>query len=330
VWLGWFLAKTLADFAPLAAERGDTARVAWCASEIERLAQVIDAHGWDGSWYRRAYFDDGAALGTHQDFECRIDAIAQSWAVIAGIGDKSRAALALAKSEELLIREEPRTMLLLWPPFEHTPRDPGYIKAYPAGVRENGGQYTHGVLWTLQALARSGEGDRAGRLLSLLNPIQHARTREDCLRYRVEPYVVAADVYSAPGHEGRGGWTWYTGAAGWMYRVVLESVLGFTRRGDLLSISPCVPRAWQRFEIEYRHGQSLFTIRVDNPQGVMSGVRKIELDGELVADPVRLDGSGGVHTIRVVMGTILPGRTVASLSDSSTQPPHSAHSRASS
>jgi cyclic beta-1,2-glucan synthetase len=324
VWLAWFLAKTLLDFEVLAKGQRDLGRASWCEQEVKRLARVVDEHGWDGSWYRRAYFDDGTPLGTQQGDECKIDAIAQSWAVISGIGDPNRAALALAKSEELLIREEPRTMLLLWPAFERTPHDPGYIKAYPPGVRENGGQYTHGVLWTLQALARLGEGDRAGRLISLLNPVQHARTRADTLRYRVEPYVVAADVYSGAGHDGRGGWTWYTGAAGWMYRIVLESMLGLARRGDHLTMAPCVPRAWNGFEIEYRYQKSVYVIRVENPHGVMSGVRKLEVDGNVITDGrIALDGGGGRHEVRVLMGgdadqrspSLFPEATASALDD---------------
>jgi cyclic beta-1,2-glucan synthetase len=303
VWLAWFLAKTLADFAEVAERRGDHARVERCRRLRERVAKAADAEGWDGAWYRRAYFDDGAPLGTHSDSECRIDAIAQSWAVISGAANPERAALAVTKSVELLLREEPKTLLLLWPPFEQTARDPGYIKAYPPGIRENGGQYTHGALWTLDAFARLGDGDRVGKLLSLLNPIEHARTRETSRRYRVEPYVVAADIYSAPGHEGRGGWTWYTGSAAWMYRVVLESVLGFVRRGELLSLRPCIPKSWRGFEIAYRHRDSVFSIRVENPNGVSAGVRSVELDGNLVADGnIRLDTPGSRHEVRVVMG----------------------------
>jgi cyclic beta-1,2-glucan synthetase len=223
--------------------------------------------------------------------------------VISGAADRERAALAVTKSLELLLREEPKTLLLLWPPFEHASRDPGYIQAYPPGIRENGGQYTHGVLWTLDALARLGDGERVGKLLSLLNPIEHARTREASRRYRVEPYVVAADIYAAPGHEGSGGWTWYTGSAAWMYRVVLESVLGFVRRGQLLSLNPCIPKSWRAFEIAYRHRDSLFSIQVENPSGVSSGVRKVELDGKLVADGnIRLDAPGARHEVRVLMG----------------------------
>ena len=304
VWLAWFYAKTLAEFSDIAREQRDLERVAICQREIERMARAVDEHAWDGSWYRRAYFDDGTPLGTSSGDECRIDAIAQSWAVISGIGDASRASLAVAKSEELLLREEPKTMLLLWPPFEHTPHDPGYIKSYPPGVRENGGQYTHGVLWTLQALARLGEGDRAGRLMSLLNPVQHALTRTEALRYRVEPYVVAADVYSAPGHEGRGGWTWYTGAAGWMYRIVLEWILGLRRRGAELSLSPCVPRHWSNFEIEYRFQKSVYVIRIENPNHVTRGVREMELDGQSISgDTIELEGSGVRHEVRVLMAS---------------------------
>ncbi len=303
VWMAWFLAKVLSDFAEVAAERGNAERASWCRNEIRRLAGAVDEHAWDGSWYRRAYFDDGAPLGTHSDSECRIDALAQSWAVISGIARPDRAALAVSKSEELLIREEPRTMLLLWPPFEHHAHDPGYIQAYPPGIRENGGQYTHGVLWTLQALCALGEGDRAGRLLTLLNPIQHARTREAAERYRVEPYVVAADIYSASGWDGRGGWTWYTGSAAWMYRITLEYVLGVSRRDDHLRVNPCIPRGWRSFDIEYRFGESTLAIHVENPEGVATGVRRVEVDGLLVEDGrIPLSSHVGRRSVRVLMG----------------------------
>nr|MDQ2647558.1 glycosyl transferase [Myxococcota bacterium] len=303
VWMAWFLAKVLSDFAEIAAERGNAERASWCRNEIRRLAAAVDEHAWDGSWYRRAYFDDGAPLGTHSDSECRIDALAQSWAVISGIARPERAALAVAKSEELLIREGPRTMLLLWPPFEHHAHDPGYIQAYPPGIRENGGQYTHGVLWTLQALCALGEGDRAGRLLTLLNPIQHARTRESAERYRVEPYVVAADIYSASGWDGRGGWTWYTGSAAWMYRITLEYVLGVSRRDDHLRVNPCIPRGWRSFDVDYRFGESLLAIHVENPEGVSTGVRRVEVDGQLVEDGrIPLSPQVGRRNVRVLMG----------------------------
>ncbi len=303
VWLAWFLARTALDFAAIAEGRHDTERVAWCQALVGRLAHAVDAEGWDGAWYRRAFFDDGTPVGSGANAECSIDAIAQSWAVIAGIGDRARAGRAIRSSEEKLMRTGDALMRLLWPPFDKCEPDPGYIRAYPGGIRENGGQYTHGVLWTVQALALLGEGDRALALLSLLNPIHHASTREHAERYQVEPYVVAADVYDAPGHVGRGGWTWYTGAAGWMYRIVVEHVLGVRREGARLVIDPCVSREWKSFEVTYRDGDGELHVVVENPDGVEHGVRRIEIDGrELPGLAVPLSGARGRREVRVLMG----------------------------
>jgi cyclic beta-1,2-glucan synthetase len=303
VWLAWFLARTALDFSVIAKGRDDAARVTWCESLAGRLAHAVDAEGWDGAWYRRAFFDDGKPLGSRENTECSIDAIAQSWAVIAGIGDRERARQAVRSSEEQLVRPEDALMRLLWPPFDTTLPDPGYIRAYPGGIRENGGQYTHGVLWTVQALTLLGEGDRAVALLSLLNPIHHASTRPLAERYQVEPYVVAADVYDAPGHVGRGGWTWYTGAAGWMYRILIEHVLGVRREGQRLAVDPCVARAWKAFEVTYRDGEGEIHILVENPDGVEHGVRRVEIDGRELPDfAVPLTGATGRREVRVVMG----------------------------
>jgi cellobiose phosphorylase len=303
VWLAWFLARTAMDFSAIAKARSDGARVAWCESLVGRLAHAVDAEGWDGAWYRRAFFDDGTPLGSRENSECSIDAIAQSWAVIAGIGDRERAKLALRSSEEHLLQTEGAFMRLLWPPFDKGEHDPGYIRAYPGGIRENGGQYTHGVLWTVQALTLLGEGDRAVALLSLLNPIHHATTRPLAERYQVEPYVVAADVYDAPGHVGRGGWTWYTGAAGWMYRILVERILGIRREGPLLVIDPCIAREWKGFELTYRDGAGEVHVVVENPEGVEHGVRRVEIDGHESANgAVLLTGAAGRREVRVVMG----------------------------
>jgi cyclic beta-1,2-glucan synthetase len=304
VWLAWFLARTLLDFAPLAQARGDHERAAWCRQQISRLTRAAERSAWDGEWYRRAYFDDGTPLGSKQNTECSIDAIAQSWAVIAGVGDRERAAQAVAAAEARLVRERDRMMCLLDPPFQHAAPDPGYIRAYPPGIRENGGQYTHGVLWTIQALTLLREGNRAGALLELLNPVYHASTPEGVQRYRVEPYVVAADVYAGSEHAGRGGWTWYTGSAGWMYRIALERVLGLRRGGKTLSLQPCIPSGWRQFELEYRYLSSSYRIRVDNPEHVSCGVAQLELDGKPVREGyVRLADDGKVHELRVTLGT---------------------------
>jgi cellobiose phosphorylase len=304
VWLAWFLARTALDFAEVAKARGDEARVVRCESLAHRLALAVDEHGWDGAWYRRAFFDDGTPLGSHVNAECSIDAIAQSWAVIAGLGDGERAQQALRSSEERLIQTESALMRLLSPPFDRAEPDPGYIRAYPNGIRENGGQYTHGVLWTVHALTLLGEGDRAVALLSLLNPIHHASTREGVERYQVEPYVVAADIYDAPGHVGRGGWTWYTGAASWMYRVAVERILGVRREGMELVVDPCIARAWRGYEMTYRDGEGEVHIVVENPDGIEHGVRRVEIDGrEAPGGRIPLTGAAGCREVRVVMGS---------------------------
>jgi cellobiose phosphorylase len=305
VWMAWFLAVVSRDFARLAAARGDAERAARCAVEIARLAGAVEAHAWDGAWYRRAYFDDGAPLGSRENDECSIDAIAQSWAVIAGIGDPARARRALLSTDERLVKEEDRMVLLFTPPFARTAHDPGYVKAYPAGLRENGGQYTHGVLWTVLAQTGLGNGDRAGELLAMLAPIHHAATPEQVARYAVEPYVIAADVYAAAGHVGRGGWTWYTGAAAWMYRIALESMLGISRHGAALHVAPCIPSAWPGYEVSYRYGGSRYRIAVVNPEGRCGGVVRIEVDGAvLVGEAIPLVDDGREHAVRVVMGAV--------------------------
>lgn len=301
VWLGWFLSKALRDFAPVAAARGETQRSEHWLAQAAQVTRAIEAHGWDGAWYRRAYFDDGTPIGTRSAAECRIDAIAQSWATIAGGGDPARAARALKESERLLLNRETGMMLLLTPPFAHSQPDPGYISSYPAGVRENGGQYTHGVLFTLRALAQSGDRERTSRLLDALNPILHGDTPAKVSRYKVEPYVVAADVYASPSHFGRGGWTWYTGAAGWFYRVVLEDILGIQRHADQLTFKPCVPPHWQSFEVTYRYGRSQLNISVDT-SAQSGGVRLLVNDAPQRNLSLQLRDDGRTHTVRLELG----------------------------
>ena len=262
VWLAWFLITTLKRFAAHAEARGDSA----AATELQQRAAgyltAVEAHGWDGAWYRRAFFDDGSPLGSAANVECRIDSIAQSWSVIAGGNDPARQQQAMRSLEEQLVLEDPRIIELLTPPFHAMAADPGYIKGYVPGVRENGAQYTHAALWAVLATALQGRGNRAFELFQMLNPLTHSDTAEAVARYKVEPYVVAADVYTTPASLGRGGWTWYTGSASWFYRVGLEAILGFTKRGDSLHIAPCVPDHWPEFTIEYRFGSSLYVITV--------------------------------------------------------------------
>jgi cyclic beta-1,2-glucan synthetase len=307
IWLGWFLYATLKEFEVICNARKDKARANLYRQHMKRLKDALEEHGWDGDWYRRAYFDNGAPLGSSLNDECRIDSIAQSWAVISGAADPERVARAMAAAEQHLIRRGEGIVLLFTPPFDRTAIDPGYVKGYVPGVRENGAQYTHAATWLLIAYAMLGDGDRAGELFAILNPINHALTRAGMHRYKVEPYVVAADVYSVPPHAGRGGWTWYTGAAGWMYRAGLESILGFRPCGDRLQISPCIARSWREYEINYRRGSTSYNIKVENPEGVNQGVASVELDGasqETAEIPLIDDGK--FHLIRVVLGEKLP------------------------
>ena len=304
VWLAWFLIATLRRFAHHAELRNDGAVVDRCRHRADEYAAAVDRHAWDGAWYRRAYFDDGTPLGSASQMECQIDSIAQSWAVLSEAGDPDRAATAMRSVSERLVRDDERMILLLTPPFDHTDRDPGYIKGYLPGVRENGAQYTHAALWTVLAAAGLGDGDRAFHYYDLLNPLTHARTREDAERYTVEPYVIAADVYDSPGHVGRGGWTWYTGSASWSYRAALEGILGFTKRGDRFSVWPCIPKAWSGFTVHYRFRGSMYHVRVSNPNGASTGVTSVTLDGAAMPDKwITLVDDGREHEMVVVLGT---------------------------
>jgi cyclic beta-1,2-glucan synthetase len=305
IWLGWFLHATLAAFAPLAQVRGEEPRAAKWLAHAALLRTALERDGWDGDWYRRGYFDDGTPLGSATSEECRIDSIAQSWSVISGAAEPGRAVRAMAAMDEQLIGHGEGLALLFTPPFDRTPLDPGYIKGYPPGIRENGGQYTHAAAWSAIAFAALGDGDRAAALFSLLNPINHTSTRADVQRYKVEPYVVAADVYSVAPHVGRGGWTWYTGSAGWLYRAGLEAILGFRLQGEVLSLSPCIPKAWPRFEIVFRYRSARYEITVENPDSVCRGVAHAELDGRTLTDGatrVPLVDDGQAHTVRVILG----------------------------
>ncbi|HHW14171.1 MAG TPA: glycosyl transferase family 36, partial [Firmicutes bacterium] len=300
VWLGWFLYAVLQAFAPVCRARGDSARAETYEQAAAALGAALDRHGWDGQWYRRAYTDQGTPLGSLQNEECQIDCIAQAWAAISGAAPPARVRAALASVHHRLLDREEGLLRLLTPAFAHTEPSPGYIQAYPRGVRENGGQYTHGAVWMIIAWAKLGEGNRAYELLRLLNPIYHAQTQGEALRYRVEPYVVAADVYSAPPYAGRGGWTWYTGAAGWFYQAALEWVLGVQRRGARLYLKPCLPELWREYSVSYAYGRSRYEILVKNPHGRQTGASSLELDGTSLdpADPaIPLVDDGKTHRV---------------------------------
>jgi cyclic beta-1,2-glucan synthetase len=303
IWVGWFLQSTLAGFVPLCDQRKEEARARRYRQHMEQLKGALEENGWDGDWYRRAYFDDGSPLGSVQNEECRIDSIVQSWSVISGVADEHRQARSMAAVDQYLIRRGDGLVILFTPPFDKSKLDPGYIKGYVPGVRENGGQYTHAALWTLIAFAMLGDGDRAGELFSLLNPVNHSSTRAGLHKYKVEPYAAVGDVYAVPPHTGRGGWTWYTGSAGWMYRAGLEWILGFRLHGDRVLIDPCVPRWWQEYEIIYRRGQSSYRIKVENPLALSRGVARIELDGvEQTEESIPLLDDDQTHTVRIVLG----------------------------
>ncbi len=301
-WLGFFLHGILLTFAGLANERGDGGRAARYHDDAARLAARLEAT-WDGDWYLRGYYDDGSPLGSAQNDECRIDSIAQSWAVLSGIAPALRAERAMDAVLSALIDRRSGLVLLLDPPFDQSAQDPGYIKGYPPGVRENGGQYTHAAAWVVMALARQGNGDEAAELFHMLNPVNHARTPEGLARYLAEPYVTAGDVYSRPPHAGRAGWTWYTGSAAWLYRAAVEGMLGLRRRGETFAVTPSIPSTWTAYEIAWTVEGTVFQIAVENPQRVSSGVVAAWLDGESV-DPtaIPLMRDGGRHGVRVVLG----------------------------
>ncbi len=303
VWLGWFLHAALESFATIAAARSETVRADTWRAHAHRLAVALEA-AWDGDWYLRAYYDDGTPLGAHTNAECAIDSIAQSWSVMSGVAPPHRAERAMASLEEHLVRRDEQLLLVLDPPFDKTAHDPGYIKGYPPGLRENGGQYTHAALWAVLAFARLGEGDKAMSLFAMINPINHALTAQDVAVYQVEPYVAVADIYSTAPHVGRGGWSWYTGSAGWMQRVGIESILGVRISRDGLHIQPCVPRLWPGYSVTLTWRSSRYAIVVSNPDQTGQGVAAISLDGVSLSatDPVKLVDDGASHDVQVTLG----------------------------
>jgi cyclic beta-1,2-glucan synthetase len=271
--------------------------------ERSALIRRVEQAGWDGEWYLRGRFDDGTPLGSAANREARIDSLPQSWAWLSGAADPGRADQALESAWQHLVREDEGLVLLFEPPFDTAEPSPGYIKGYPPGVRENGGQYTHAALWMAMAMARKGDGERAVQMLRMLNPIEHARDAEAVWHYGVEPYVVAADVYRLPGRIGQGGWSWYTGSAAWMYRAWVEEILGLQVCGNLLRINPVIPAEWPGFSLRYRHGETIYAIQVENPHGFERGVALVEMDGKRVTGGVITLELGLVkHQIRVRMG----------------------------
>ena len=300
VWNAWFFVTVLNAFADLAELRSEPDDANWCRERSEQLLVALEANAWDGAWYRRAYFDDGTPLGSAQNDECQIDALPQAWSVISGMANAARAESAMDAVQKRLVRIDDKLIQLFDPPFDKGTLQPGYIKGYVPGIRENGGQYTHAATWVALATALQGRGDRALELWNLINPVNHAITADEVQRYKVEPYVVCADVYGAPPHTGRGGWTWYTGSASWLYRVAIETILGFQLRGETLRIEPCVPTNWSGFELSYRYRSTTYRILVDNSAGRGRGVRSVELDGhQLQNHTVTLIDDAKTHEVRV-------------------------------
>nr|WP_321464299.1 glucoamylase family protein [uncultured Desulfobulbus sp.] len=299
VWLGFFLYEALERFSPIAQTRGDMAFFERCQEEAMVLRRNIEQHGWDGQWYRRAYFDDGAPLGSSTNPECQIDSIAQSWSILSGAGDPERSRLAMESLNERLVRRQDRLIQLLDPPFDTSELQPGYIKGYVPGVRENGGQYTHAAIWATMAFARLEDSQRAWELFDLINPVHHARSPEESDMYKVEPYVVAADVYAVSPHVGRGGWTWYTGSAAWMYRLLVESLLGLKLEVDVLRFTPCIPVDWQEFNMHYRYRGTLYHITIIHAETV-TGKMEVTVDGlEQIDRAIRLIDDHQEHAVEV-------------------------------
>ena len=289
IWLAWFLYENLRLFADLARNRGDEAFAEVCTGQASLLRNNIEANAWDGEWYRRAYFDDGTPLGSSDNDECQIDSISQSWAVISSGGDSMRARQAMAAVDKYLVRRDAQLIQLLTPPFDKSALEPGYIKGYVPGVRENGGQYTHAAIWTTMAFAMMGDTERAWELFAMLNPVNHGSQPDEIERYKVEPYVMCADIYGASPHTGRGGWTWYTGAAGWMYRLTVETLLGLQLEVDHLRIAPCIPDHWESYKIHYRFRDTVYHITVKRVGEKSEHVIRVTLDGVVVNG----DGVGG-------------------------------------
>ncbi|NLC37998.1 MAG: glycosyl transferase, partial [Clostridia bacterium] len=303
VWLGWFLYNILMRFIPICEKMGDPVQAQAFRQAAARIVNAIEDEAWDGGWYRRAYFDDGTPLGSAANSDCMIDSLSQSWAVISGGARVDRARMAMEAVDYYLVKREEGLILLFTPPFDAGELEPGYIKGYVPGVRENGAQYTHAAAWVIKAMALLGDGDRAWELFHLVNPINHSRTPLECAVYRVEPYVAAADVYSANSQVGRGGWTWYTGAAGWLYRVALENILGLKKKGDTLLFNPCIPKSWNSYQMNYVFKQTPYRIIVRNPRGVNKGVQEVRLDGRVLpGKQVALVDDRQDHLVEVILG----------------------------
>ena len=302
-WLTWFLIDVLKRFAEVCDQRDLLEEAEAYREQANAYIKAVEEYAWDGDWYLRAYYDDGTALGSHRSEECQIDAIAQSWSVLSGAGDRKRSESSMNVVWERLTDTNNNLSLLFSPPFDKTSDNPGYIKDYPPGVRENGGQYTHAAAWTAWAYAGLGDSARAWHLFDILNPIYQADSEKRATQYRVEPYISAADVYSQGSQLRRGGWTWYTGSAGWLYRLGIEQLLGLHRENNILHLNPIIPARWDGFKMQYRYLDTEYRIQVWNPEHVSHNVREIRFDGNVVdGKNIFLPNDGFSHGIEIMMG----------------------------
>ena len=306
VWLGFFLYKILDGFIEVCKKRVEEGKED--SNIIEKfekikldLKRALNTKGWDGRWFKRAFMDDGSALGSMENEECRIDSIAQSWSIISNAGDNDKKYISMESLENHLIDKENGIIKLLDPPFEKGKLEPGYIKAYLPGVRENGGQYTHAACWVIIAQTMLGFGDKALELYRMINPIEHSRTKDTCNKYKVEPYSMPADIYGASNLAGRGGWTLYTGSASWYYDAGIEYILGLKIENGVMKFEPCIPKDWKEYLIRYKWGKSIYNIKIKNPNQKNTGVEKVFLNGSEVANGIRLDGNNGIFNVEVIM-----------------------------
>ena len=298
---GFFLYYILENFIPICEEKGDIELKNKYEDIKIKLKKSLNSNGWDGRWYKRAFMDDGNLLGSMENDECKIDSIAQSWSVISNAGDNDKKYISMGSLENHLVDRQYGIIKLLDPPFEKGKLNPGYIKAYLPGVRENGGQYTHASTWVIIAEALLGFGEKALELYKMINPIEHSRTKDAANKYKVEPFVIPADIYGEGNLAGRGGWTWYTGSSSWYYKTGIEYILGLKIEKGVLKINPCIPSDWKEYLIKYKWKESIYNIKIENPQGKTQGVTQILLDGKHVENAIRLDGTGNIYNITIVM-----------------------------
>ena len=304
VWLAFFLYDVLIRFAELALLKNSGLFAKRCKDAADKLRINIRKHAWDGKWYRRAYFDDGIPLGSSQNEECKIDSIAQSWSVLSKAGDTDRITMAMHSADKHLVRKEDGLIQLFNPPFDKSDLNPGYIKGYVPGVRENGGQYTHAAIWFIMAFAAIGDRKRTWALLQMINPINRGNSKEKIAIYKTEPYVIAADVYAEPMHKGQGGWTWYTGSAGWMYQLIIDSFIGLKRESDTLMFTPCVPAEWKSFEVHYRFGESNYHLQFIQSTSEGEQTMKIFLDEMILENgSIPLINDGKTHEVKIELFT---------------------------